>query len=395
MKKLFASCIMGLSCLGSLAHAAWDQATNIPEFPASLKNKLGDKVAVIPGYLMGNGQYSDVYYRNDRGGWITNMIDMAPCVFVHYHGGNWTGGDPRYSGDDDTTISTLVNHYVGGLGCIFVGMSYPLAEVESSNGYIKPLRDHSGQMILNPTLHDIIGDNDGPTMTGRTGSVFETFNLFYTKHFQQWKASSYRSTPLQLYVGGESAGAYIAQRVASDGRWAVNASLVSGVPVLNPRSRFKSTLVGSELLDDDPDLVYENPNDRCETQWSQPICKQFRNLYNNKYSGEENMLDLHRYNGNAELTTYYIANICDDLTEVGAALRGWFDGIPANKKRLFIHKGFADNVGHGHWAEMYSDIISNNAPAWLSNGETMLLPHPWTSKYGAYCTGTNVSRIRN
>ena len=147
-----------------------------------------------------------------------------------------------------------------------------------------------------------------------------TFGQIYQSIFKAWEAQRAAGGVTEkrlLYVGGESAGAYLAQRVATDGgAWKarVNASLVAGVPILNPAA--------------------VNPTAKSEA-----------------------------------LQTHYLVNGCDDLTELGAAMKGWFNAMPGTAKRVSVHKPFktAAGAGHGDWNILYTDWMGN-AASWYVLG---------------------------
>lgn len=413
MKKV----LLALSVFSTVSWGAtpWDRAPIQPINPQLLAQYANQNIATLEYWWedtkgQKTGQFTDVYYNSTYGGFNDELIKNTRCVFAHYHGGGWRGSDPRYSDlVGDTTIPTLVKYFVKTENCIVIMPSYPLAAFNADDS-LNPSYDHDGNLIANFSVHDIIGDV-GANRIGRTGSVFHTFDLFYNQFFTKWnnlRAQYGIHEPLKLFVGGESAGAYVAQRVATDGRWPVEMSVVGGQFVPNPGSVYSSGGVVSELSDLADDF-------QCFKQYNANQCQSYRQLYGT-YSGAYNSLDLHLYNANnPNLTTYYLTNICDTLTEVGTALVGWFDTLPKERKKLMIHKGIPDpknpseNLeGHAVFGKMYENILTATPQNWQQNWIVNTLvsgmdpsykPEPG-KKYGAACAKNTPSpelmkRIRN
>lgn len=411
------SALLLLSFVSAVAWGAspWDRAPIEPIATPLLAQYAQQNISTFEHWWVGadeqsTGQYTDVYYNNAHNGFNDELIRNTRCVFVHYHGSGWRGSDPRYSDlKGDTTIPTLVKYFVKTENCIVVMPSYPLAAFNADDS-LKPIFDHDGKLIPDFSVHDIIG-NYGSNRTGRIGSVFHTFDILYTNFFTKWnnlRAQFGIHEPLKLFVGGESAGAYIAQRIATDGRWPVEMSVVGGQFVPNPSSVYAHGDVVSELSDLEDGF-------QCENQYNPERCDAYRKLYGN-HSGAPNTLDLHHYNANnLNLTTWYITNICDTVTEVGPALVGWFDTLPKERKKLLIHKGIvnpnnpSENLeGHEVFAHMYENILSATSQNWQQNWvvnthasgmDPTYKPAPGT-KYGAACAQTIASpelmkRIRN
>lgn len=415
MKMKRALMLLAAVSTATLAASPWDRTPIRPIDPQLVTQYASQNIAVMEHWWLDGagqktGQYADVYYNNRFGGFTEELIKNTRCIFAHYHGSGWRGSDPRHSDlPGDTVIPTLVNYFVKTENCIVMMPSYPLAAFGADDS-LQPMYDHDGNLIANFSIHDILGDY-GPNRTGRTGSVFHTFDLFYQQYFTQWNALRQQfgvHEPLKLFVGGESAGAYIAQRLATDGRWPVEMSVVGGQFVHNPYSTNKDPAVISEL-NELPDGF------QCRQQYNVNQCKAYRQLYG-AYRGEYNSLDLHHYNGNNPLlTTYYVTNICDTLTEVGPALVGWFDTLPKERKKLLIHKGIAnpsnpgENLeGHSVFSQMYANLLTATAANWQNNwivnthasGADPVYTPTAGEKYGAACAAERASpnlmgRIRN
>jgi acetyl esterase/lipase len=457
MRRLLIVYLIGVS---SVAHAGWDQITNsVPNRPGAqvlnlppmtvlhmpsytlADGTLSNNSAIdfVAGYDWGNGQYADIYYNNAHGPLTPGTVLAANCVFVYYHGGSWLAGDPS-EGTVQYPAAPLPNTQPASfnytlppfhiaaqtLGCIVVSMSYPLSE-RNSLGHLTAANIRTSTPSVYEsntiTLQRIMGNDVTPN---RNGSVFQTFDAFYNNVYLPWKT---QNPNLYLMVGGASAGAYIAMRVATDGRWPVSQALVTGVPVPNPRAR-SATTVG--LMED-----AQTPGDpnACMTKYG-PDCIYFREVYtgipndgsvrplfSTGYNGGPNSMDLHLYTGhNPALTmTYYINSICDDLTEVGAALPGWFNDLPVANRQLMVHKSIkytpntgavavgmcspptcmpvSDGTGHGRFFEMLNDFQTVNANStWIFNSFVNGPPATWAppGTYAGSCDDLNLkSRLRN
>lgn len=386
MKHLLTLSTVAALFFSNTAHSAWDQTppaynSNFPFPPVG----LASNISTIGGVSLGNGQYVDAYYSN-KYPWSAQTIQNATCVFVHFHGGGWYTQNTRYISPPGTpeelardlynVIPTLANRLVKDLGCIMLAMSYPLSDVNVNTG------------AVTFKVSDIIGD------INIRGSAFNSFEIFYRQHYEQWKSSI--NPNLALYVGGESAGAYIAQRIATNGRWPVSSSMLMALPTFNPG------VISSSMLSE----LSENSSDQHECSRDNPpaLCSIYRNLYGS-YNGSYNQLDLSNYvNNNPNLSnTIYLANACDEIAEIGSSILGWFSLISANKKTIAIHNGFstASSTGHTNFTKIYQDFFdsvkANDSNLWIKNSLTGIteknnsgntspnLTLPASGKYKDYC----------
>lgn len=358
------------------------------------------KISIINGFSWNlentstAAQWSDIFFPNTPTGWSNEMISQATCVYIHYHGGGWTGNDPRdtinpfgnyYEEQQKPEIlSVLVDKFAapvnrGGFGCIMITMSYPLAKYDAATGNLLKMTDGpSGVINQKINVSKIIGS------IFLQGSVYWTFNKFYWNQFVKWKAIN---PNLQLYVGGVSAGAYLAQRIATAGTWPINGSLLMSPPILNPKA-FDDTVISR--LDNSNPIIGR----RCTTAFGGPMninnygkimCNLFSQLYG-ATNGSGNQNDLHNYSENNLLAmTYVISNICDNISDTGSIVKGWFNSIAPDKRQIYIHTGFNDmpettGSGHGHFGKMYRDFFISGGPGlplgsqWLANGAATYSP---------------------
>ena len=414
-KVLKLSSVIFAAIASSAAAGSWYQSPPNTRFLPPGVDPL--KVSVINNYKWNlentniTAQWSDIFYPNTPSGWSDAMIAKAPCVYVHYHGGGWTGGDPRDTvlASDNSYVAAqkpeilrnVVNRFsapqaAGGFGCITVTMSYPLSSYDSSGNLLNNL-DGPSTIVGKPvTLKKIIGS------IYVQGSVYWTFNQFYTNHFSAWKA---KNPTLQLYVGGVSAGAYIAQRVATSGNWPVSASLLMSPPILNPRS---ADLSMRSRLDTTNPVVSR----RCTSAFfgdSRAYCDVLSKIYEYSENGF-NANDLKNFYLNSSLQmTYVIGNICDNVTDMGSIVKGWFNTLPPTKRQLYVHVGFNNtpspsDTSHGNFAAMYADFFSTGAPGlpngtkWLANGVSHYSPatigsiHP---QFASNCTDSALPFIKD
>lgn len=368
--KLIYACV--LSLLAATANASWINVT--PPLGSTPVSATGVGSLTFNWWTSGGttGPYADIYYPSSYGGFNDNLIEHASCVVVHYHGGGWIGGDPRYYNDSgNSPMPTLVGSFAGAMNCIVVAMSYPTASL--SNGT-------TGTLLQWTPLNFSTQDPKVQTIYGSiyyTGSVVHTFNEFYNTHFQSWKS---RNPALKLYVAGESAGAYLAQRLATDGRWPIDTSLVAGLSIINPASAAGST--ATSVLADSPTT--------CASRLGTDQCNALKSLYG-EYGGGYNANDLKNYTSrNSTLVTYYFANICDGVSDVGSSILGYINTLPSANRKISVHKSFypsAGTSGHGGWGTLYSDWGNYNTSQFLAF-EASSYAGSDNGKYGPNCTIT-------
>jgi hypothetical protein len=367
MKTLFAAGLLALAAVPTAAHATW--AHTAPSTPATSPDP---SIMVHPPIQIGQ-QWVDTYFRSSPGGLTPAVIYNARCVVVYYHGGGFTGGDPRGIADAADVGPDLIVSFVKNLGCIFIAASYPL-------------NDPGTQQYNIQTLYG------SPSVTG---SVAHTFGLLYNQYIQYWMSSN---PAIRLYTAGGSAGTVLAQRLATSGNWPIQETFLIEPPVGNPK--YKDPSAVSPLVGDTVP-----PNNSCAGRFPSTTCGYYRFLFG-EFNGGANPADLSYYTNKApNLVTNVIMNACDETAELGSAMKGYFNHIPNLK--LSVHKGYTKaelnqihqvpshptylGGQHGAAKPMLQEWLSGkpNPSRWAANG-AMGLP-AINGSYKGYCSTGNSS----
>ena len=365
MKKFVAAGLIACSAILPTANAAWEHLS-----PGTTAPNTDSRVTVQPPIQLDSKQWVDVYFPNTPGGLTPATIANTTCILVYFHGGSFLGGDPRDSNEGPATnpMQTMISSYVGNSGCLLISMSYPLNESTASWWTI--------QKILN-----------GPEV----GSVYGAFDEIYTKWLAPWKAGN---PNIRLYTTGISAGALIAQRIATDGRWAIDETILVSPPVVNPR-------YVDETIDGPLNTPYcdrDNPQ-RCEY---------LRNIWSWSDQVAANPADLSYYHtSRPQLVTNVLFNACDDVVDLRAAVVGYFNRL--TNVRISVHKGYTkskirevvqnpalqdfNSLQHGAGKLLLEEFFTgvNDPSKWAAWQAPSVLAHPLTGDYKEYCSTGNTA----
>lgn len=281
------------------------------------------------------GQWGDVYYPD------CNTQDIKGML-VHFHGGGWTCKNPAatcgprvfHSGEGAKVLKALVERYVLD-NWIFVDVAYPLS-----------------MGVGDYTLSDLYdGQPHNPPYSWNLsfGSIKDTFNAVL-----QWRSlqSYYAGKTLDLVIAGQSAGAWVAQRLAHDFRNDVTETVLIGPPL--PQNEIQPGFCETEyptatVACADLRYIYEydasygpcdNPNDLCN-------------------SSHANFSQNYPY-------TNFLVNTCDGVAESGDA-QPWFTQVQAVGKGTLIEKT-NPNSDHEHslslikgaWTEVDGNMLCRN-----------------------------------
>lgn len=278
------------------AHAAGS-----PPAPLSGPPPNSNPNIMVEGPLqLGNGGFwGDVYYRSNPNRFTPELIQNSSCVFVYYHGGGFVGGDPRMSGQQSgvNPVQTLANEFVGNRNCIMISYTYPLTTPAPGT----------------PDQADYLY---GALSFIWPGTASAAFADLYNNHISQWKISN---PTMKIYVGGNSAGSLIAQRVALDPRFSIDESFVMALPVMKGGPGYVGAIDGCSGVD----------------------CNWSRTLWNYPTFDGTDISNYISYHSayRPQLKTNVILNACDAVVNLGAAMRGYLNNIP--NARISVRKGYS------------------------------------------------------
>lgn len=305
--KVLSSLVLMYSSVG---HAI---VLNTPTMPSTPAASPHPGVMVHPPLEFG-GQWIDTYFPASPGGLTPAVVAATNCIVIHYHGGGFVGGDPRESGaaNFESILPELVTAFVVGQGCIFASTSYSLK-------------------LPTDTNYNINGLLGAPNINK---SVYGAFDALYTQILQPWMQSN---PNIQLWTTGVSAGSVLSQRVATSGNWPISKTLLIGTTAKNARF-FGANVPGTSVPIKDP--LWSS----CETRTNDPAgCATLRDVFDhNGIFWPNPSLDISYYAQSTptNLETNVIINACDDVTDLGSWMRGYFNHIPAANRKISVWKGF-------------------------------------------------------
>lgn len=343
----------------------------------------------LNNFPTGSLQWADYYFLGtDQSPVFFDFANGKPkYVFIYWHGGAWLKNDPRYISTGANSIrqrqfinfleSILVND--GSFDAMVVSVSY-LEGYSDTKGLAEMYDGYLGN-ISNISQYNLYNSIPLPN------TIAQSFRLVL-----EYINAAVSPYTVQYWTTGDSAGAWIAQRLATDRKVRldgkpsfdsiVTGSVITGLPTLNVNNYGE---LGNECGSDYP---YTYPYIENATNLS--LCESLRWRYFSSpsyYYLSNNINDLKHYSLGTDNFTVYLNTACDYWSEVKDARNEWLYLLPQDKLNIGIEKkyldfynnsGSGDDIDDGSKPKFYDDpdLIDIDTPIPVGNGHNFQHVYP-------------------
>lgn len=374
-----------LSVQNNIDDTLRSRGINLYKCPAPGFDCILDLSIDVNGYSTGNSQFADLYFTGtDESPEFFDFSNGKPkYVFIYWHGGAWVGNDPRYANANYIRQRQFINYLEsilvndGSFDAMIISVSY--LEGYGNHDSLAAMYDGYTGDITN------IGQYYSYNSTAPSNTIAHSFKIIL-----EYINASAGFSNVHIWTAGDSAGAWIAQRLATDRKNRLNTplifdsivegSFITGTPTVD----VPDGEIGYECGSDDPlNIPY------IENATSSSTCTKLRYRYNviPVYRWSNNINNLKYYAQGTDNLTIYLNTACDYWSEVKDARNEWLHLLPQDKLGINIEKkyldiynnsGSSDDADDGNKPKFYDDpdLIDISTPIPVGNAHNFEHTYP-------------------